>query len=150
MLKPQKFLGVWTVFTKPLTAGMGGHCIRGRTALQTVGLWVGMQCARAVILINFIPCCSTGFRTDFLFTFVEDRVLWYSQQFRDWDVGNGTFPQEVNPSQCTSSENLRAKSILFFSTKELLNVFPAPVLLLLACSAEAEATPVTLFFGHLP
>ncbi len=25
----------------------------------------------------------------------EDRVLWYSAQYRDWDVTNGSIAQEV-------------------------------------------------------
>ena len=27
----------------------------------------------------------------------EDRVLWYSAQYRDWDVTNGSVAQEVRP-----------------------------------------------------
>ena len=27
----------------------------------------------------------------------EDRVLWYSAQYRDWDVTNGSIAQEVSP-----------------------------------------------------
>lgn len=29
----------------------------------------------------------------------EDRVLWYSAQYRDWDVTNGSVAQEVSPQQ---------------------------------------------------
>ena len=25
----------------------------------------------------------------------EERVLWYSAQYRDWDLSNGTAPREV-------------------------------------------------------
>ena len=34
----------------------------------------------------------------------EDRVLWYSAQYRDWDVTNGSIAQEASPTptlQCS-------------------------------------------------
>ena len=36
----------------------------------------------------------------------EDRVLWYSAQYRDWDVTNGSIAQEVNPTQFSSAGNM--------------------------------------------
>ena len=33
----------------------------------------------------------------------EDRVLWYSAQYRDWDVTNGSIAQEASPTQLSNA-----------------------------------------------
>lgn len=42
----------------------------------------------------------------------EDRVLWYSAQYRDWDVTNGSIAQEVasEPSLPLPSQSLLVPS----------------------------------------
>lgn len=83
-------------------ARMDGPCIRGRTALQDVSgspfssnqlscLNPWSACTSPNPLFESVP--QLNMATAVLHA--EDRVLWYSAQYRDWDVTNGTLAQEV-------------------------------------------------------
>ena len=42
----------------------------------------------------------------------EERVLWYSAQYRDWDLSNGTSPREVRPRRSPArSPELELKTV---------------------------------------
>ena len=68
----------------------------------------GTRPCRAIISVRISTSCITyikslqGFRHETAdlkacTLAAEERVLWYSSEFRDWDIANGSIPREVCP-----------------------------------------------------
>ena len=69
--------------------GEGAHLTRSQ-ALATCRMRSAMNCQLPRNCRQLQSCADQSMLA------AEDRVLWYSAQYRDWDVTNGSIAQEVS------------------------------------------------------